>query len=78
MSSYIIVQDPNDMSARFSNKDRLGWSGQELDIDDLIESNLAAESEEEIPSDSRQFDFSLIELYLDRIPDREADLITLY
>jgi len=77
MSNYILVQDPNDLSARFSNKDRLGWDGQELDIDELIEQNLAPEEEEEL-SEASLPDFSLIEGYLDRIPDREADLITLY
>lgn len=77
MSNYVIVQDPSDLSARFSNRDRLGWDGQELDIDELIEQNLAPEEEEEIDEASLP-DFSLIERYLDRIPDREADLITLY
>ena len=76
MSNYIVVQDPSDLSARFSNKDRLGWDGQELDIDELIEQNLAPEEEEEI-SEALP-DFSLIGGYLNRIPDREADLITLY
>lgn len=77
MSNYIIVQDPNDLSARFSNKDRLGWGGQEIDIDDLIEANLAPDVEEEF-NDDNPLDFTLIEGYLNRIPDREADLITLY
>ena len=77
MSNYILVQDPNDLSTRFSNRDRLGWDGQELDIDELIEQNLAPDEEEEF-SEACLPDFSLIEGYLDRIPDREADLITLY
>jgi DNA-directed RNA polymerase specialized sigma24 family protein len=77
MSNYIIVQDPSDLSSRFSNKDRLGWDGQELDIDELIEQNLAPQIEEVFDSGNVP-DFSLIEKYLDRIPDREADLITLY
>lgn len=77
MSTYIIVQDPNDLSSRFSNRDRLGWDGEELDIDELIEQNLAPEEEEEL-SEACLPDFGLIERYLDRIPDREADLITLY
>jgi len=77
MSNYILVQDPSDLSSRFSNRDRLGWDGQELDIDELIEQNLAPEEEEELSEVSLP-DFSLIGGYLDRIPDREADLITLY
>jgi DNA-directed RNA polymerase specialized sigma24 family protein len=77
MSNYILVQDPNDLSARFSNRDRLGWDGQELDIDELIEQNLAPDEEEELDEASLP-DFGLIGGYLDRIPDREADLITLY
>ena len=77
MSNYILVQDPSSLSARFSNRDRLGWDGQELDIDELIELNLAPDEEEEIGEASLP-DFSLMEKYLDRIPDRESDLITLY
>jgi DNA-directed RNA polymerase specialized sigma24 family protein len=77
MSNYVIIQNPSDLSARFSNRDRLGWDGQELDVDELIEQNLAPEEEEEIDGTCLP-DFSLIERYLDRIPDREADLITLY
>lgn len=77
MSNYILVQDPSDLSSRFSNRDRLGWDGRDLDIDDLIEQNLAPEEEEEVDDEIR-LDFSAIEHYLDRIPDREADLITLY
>lgn len=78
MSSYIIVQDPSNLSARYSNRDRLGWDGQELDIDELIEQNLAPDDEENLNEASSLLDFSLVEEYLDRIPDREADLITLY
>lgn len=77
MSNYILVQDPSDLSARFSNKDRLGWDGQELDIDELIEQNLAPEEEEDL-DEAFLPDFGLIERYLGRIPSREADLITLY
>lgn len=81
MSNYIMVQDPSDLSSRFSNQNRLGWCDQEpdicelIDIDGLIEHNLAPDTEEEI---DESHDFSLIEGFLDRIPDREADLITLY
>lgn len=60
MSNYILVQDPNDLSTRFSNRDRLGWDGQELDIDELIEQNLAPDEEEEF-SEAYLPDFSLIE-----------------
>jgi DNA-directed RNA polymerase specialized sigma24 family protein len=77
MSNYILVQDPSDLSARFSNKDRLGCDGLELDIDELIEQNLAPDEEENL-EEASVFDFSLIEKYLNRIPSREADLITLY
>jgi DNA-directed RNA polymerase specialized sigma24 family protein len=77
MSNYILVQDPNDLSTRFSNRDRLGWNGDELDIDELIEQNLAPDDEEEI-SEASLPNFNLIGGYLDRIPAREADLITLY
>ena len=76
MSSYIVVKDPNNLSTRYSNVDRLGNNGEEIDIDELIEQNLAPDEEEEL--EIIKPDFSVIETYLDRIPDREADLISLY
>ena len=76
MSSYIVVKDPNNLSTRYSNIDRLGNNGEEIDIDELIEQNLAPDEEEEL--EVVKPDFSVIETYLDRIPDREADLISLY
>jgi len=75
-SSYIIVQDPSNLSARFSNKDRLGCDGEEFSIEDMIEERLSPEDEED--SSTRPFDFGEIQKYLCRIPPREADLITLY
>lgn len=77
-SNYVVVQDPNNLSARFSNQDRLGWDGtDDFDIDSMISKKLAPEDEEEITEASLP-SFSVIERYLERIPDREADLITLY
>jgi len=85
MSSHIFVQDPSNLSSRFSNEDRLGYSHDEPEIDpDLIlqiEGELAAPDVECIPTGgigANQALFDSMERYLRRIPDREADLITLY
>lgn len=78
-SSHLLVQDPSSLSSRFSNKDRLGYDpDSERDLDDLIESNLAPDPmEEEVPK-AAALNFDAISRYLDRIPDREADLIEKY
>jgi DNA-directed RNA polymerase specialized sigma24 family protein len=79
--SHIVLADPVDMSARFSNRDRLGHDGSEIDFEAMIELNLGPAPEEQLVEDDSprlKLDFSAIEHYLDRIPPREADLITLY
>lgn len=76
MSSYILVQDPSNLAARFSTSDRLGCDGEEMSMEDMIEDRLSPLEQEDLVS--TRFDFSIIEKYLDRIPVREADLITLY
>jgi DNA-directed RNA polymerase specialized sigma24 family protein len=80
--SHIVLADPSDISARFSNKDRLGHDGSEIDFEAMIEENLGPAPEEQLVDEEGppqlKLDFSAIEGYLDRIPPREADLITLY
>lgn len=79
--SHILIQDPSDLSSRFSNKDRLGYDGDgsEFEIDALIERELAPEPEEDLIADDRPaLEFEAIERYLPRIPSREKDLISLY
>lgn len=79
--SHILIQDPSDLSARFSNKDRLGYDGDgsDFEIDALIERELAPTPEEELIADDRPaLEFEAIERYLPRIPAREKDLISLY
>jgi DNA-directed RNA polymerase specialized sigma24 family protein len=81
MTTHIIIQDPNNLSTRYSTHDRLGWDGDsDSEFDELIEQNLAPDIEQEIYDAEHQLkvDFGTIEKYLTRIPDREADLITLY
>ncbi len=79
MTSHVLIQDPSDLSSRYSNKDRLGYdSDVEQDLDELIESRLAPEPEEELQAESRSLDFAAVAPYLDRIPSRESDLIQLY
>lgn len=76
--SHVLIQDPSDISARFSNGDRLG-ADDDYEIEDLIQMKLAPAAEEELVTDDRPHpDFHLLESYLNRIPPREADLITLY
>jgi DNA-directed RNA polymerase specialized sigma24 family protein len=79
MTTHILIQDPNNLSTRFSNEDRLGYDGPS-DFDDIIENRLAPGEEEQIYDEDHhlKLDFGAIEPYLPRIPDREADLITLY
>ena len=79
MSSHILIQDPNNLSTRFSNKNRLGYSyDEEESLDDIIEQNLAPDAEEDLASAGQTLNFGNIARYLDRIPPREADLISLY
>ncbi len=79
MSSHILIQDPNNLSSRYSTKDRLGYDADtDTDLDELIEQELAPEPEEELKAESRSLDFAAVAPYLDRIPPREADLIRLY
>jgi len=80
-SSHVLIQDPNDISARYSNDDRLGFDGED-DFDDFdgldehIEDQLAPVALDEISAEKLAFE--AIERFLCRIPPREADLITLY
>lgn len=76
--SHIVIQDPADLSARFSNKNRLGFDG-ELSIEELIDQELQPLEAEDLSFDDQKEDlFSKIEKYLPRIPEREADIISLY
>jgi len=79
--SHIVISDPNDLSQRFSNEDRLGYEGDgsDFEIEALIEQDLApAPVEELITDDQPRLDFEAIARFLPRIPARESDLITLY
>lgn len=78
MSTHVLIQDPSNISSRFSNEDRLGYDGeQDQDLDELIKQQLAPDAEEELTGKDI-LNFTSISLYLNRIPEREADLITLY
>jgi len=60
-------------------KDRLGYdSDADQELDELIESQLAPDPEEDLKADSHTLDFASLSPYLDRIPPRESDLIRLY
>lgn len=72
--SHIVISDPNDISSRFSNSDKLGYEGENLDVESFIERDLAPKP---LIKDD-QLEFDAISRYLVRIPVREADLITLY
>ena len=86
--SHILIQDPFDISARFSNEDRLGFDfDSEFDFESNelnLEEELSATKErfevfgQDIHVNGKALDFSAIEKLLYRIPEREADLITLY
>jgi len=78
MSTHILISDPNNLSTRYSNADRLGYSGTEMDLTDLIEQQLAPEAEEDLLGEDKILEFGAIVRYLKRIPEREADLIELY
>lgn len=75
--SHLLIQDPNDMSSRFSNSDKLGYSGLDDEIGDIIDSELVPEPEES-DEQIKSLQFDAIEPFLRRIPEREADLIQLY
>lgn len=81
MSSHIMIQNPSDMSSKFSNQDKLGWGSNPYeDIDSMIEQELEVDEGPEIDRkalfDKEKLD--TIRKYLEEIPDREADLISLY
>lgn len=86
--SHVLIQDPNDISARFSNEHRLGYDPDidqfgdwGFNIEDELSPALAEEIEingQELITNGQKLDFSAIEQFLCRIPEREADLITLY
>lgn len=77
MSSHILIQNPSDMSSRFSTQDGLGQEESNIEdtMGDLIDRSLSLEIEE---INYKKLEFGAISKYLDRIPDREADLIRLY
>jgi DNA-directed RNA polymerase specialized sigma24 family protein len=75
--SHVLIQDPSNISTRFSNNDRLG-AESEISIEDLIERQLAPAPEEDLIAEGYQPDFGVIEHHLNRIPERETDLIVLY
>lgn len=81
--SHIVISDPQDISSRFSNKQRLGCDGESAfemdDLENIIERSLAPAPEEELLMASGSLpDFAAVEHHLDRIPSREADLIEMY
>lgn len=80
--SHILIQDPNSISGRFSNRSSLGNSLYGDNLDDFVEKSFAPESEEDlsdtITSGNAALDYSNIEKFLHRIPPRESDLIKLY
>ncbi len=78
MSTHVLISDPNNLSTRYSNADRLGFDGSEQDLAELIEQRLAPEAEEDLRGNEKALEFSSISSYLKRIPVREADLIQLY
>ncbi len=75
MSSHILIQDPNNLSSRFGNSSKLGYDGNLDEINEIVEQSLTPDFDE---SNSAPLEFSLIEKYLDKIPEREADLIERY
>lgn len=76
--SHLLIQDPNDISSRFSNADKLGYGGaSDFESSDFIDAQLTL-NPEETDAQIKQLHFDAIEPYLKRIPEREADLIQLY
>lgn len=74
-SSHILIQDPNTLSSRYSDKDRLGFDSDNEELGELVEQLLAPAEEENLAG---KLEFDSISKYLDRIPLREADLIERY
>jgi DNA-directed RNA polymerase specialized sigma24 family protein len=78
--SHIVIQDPNAISVRFSNKYNVNFT--EENIEDFIERQFSPEVEIDLSSSvdngAGDLDYGLLEKYLYRIPVREADLIRLY
>jgi DNA-directed RNA polymerase specialized sigma24 family protein len=77
MPSHILVSNPAELANKYSNENSLGYEldynqGLSDELSDLIDEKLAAQEVTE------QLDFTALEKYLSRIPDREADLIRLY
>src|SRR5512138_3122439 len=75
--SHILISDPQDISSRFDSSHRLGASG-ESDLEEILNDELSPSAEDDISSVCEESGFKAIEQHLDRIPSREADLITLY
>jgi DNA-directed RNA polymerase specialized sigma24 family protein len=71
--SHVLIQDPSNMSSRFSNERRLGY-----DVEDIITDNLGPREEEDLISMEHNLSFQVLEPFLPRIPPRESDLIRLY
>jgi DNA-directed RNA polymerase specialized sigma24 family protein len=81
MTSHILVQDPSSINSRFSSVNRLGYEGDgdaEDDLQRLIEEKWSPEDEVDIDMAEGGPNFAAIDVHLDRIPVREADLIRLY
>lgn len=77
--SHILISDPQGLSSRFDSRYRLGADGEsEIGIDELIDQKLAPAQEENLIVDGAMPSFSAVEHHLDRIPEREADLIAMY
>lgn len=72
--SHIVISDPNDISSRFSNSDKLGYEEENAELESMIERDLAPKQ----ISEESLLEFDAISEFLTRIPIREADLITLY
>lgn len=81
MSSHILVQDPSAISSRFSSVNRIGYEGDgdaEDDLQRLIEEKWSPDDEIDLDAIEGGPNFAAIDPHLDRIPEREADLIRLY
>ncbi len=81
--SHIVISDPQDISSRFSNRQRFGCDGESAfemdDLENIIERSLSPAPEEELLTPNGHLpDFGAVEHHLDRIPAREADLIEMY
>lgn len=76
--SHLVIQDPNSISGKFSN--RHSFNNIEEDLDNMISKNLAPTDEQDLENNLNQanYDFSKVDRHLARIPAREADFIRLY